>query len=76
VIALDPKGESMTTLKMWCRCSGADLVALLVVTIWGGSFVIRKVGSTSSWNRISLMGWSALGWSIVVSVYIAWMLWS
>ena len=31
---------------------------------------------TQEWSRITLLGWSALIWTIAVGVYLAWMLWN
>ena len=30
MIAFDLTGAYMSMLKLWCRCAGADLIALLV----------------------------------------------
>ena len=31
---------------------------------------------TQDWSRITLLGWSALAWTVVVGVYLAWTLWN
>jgi hypothetical protein len=67
--ALDLKGGDMHTLKKWCRWYGADLVALLVVAIWGGSFVIRKVAldqfDVHTFNALRFLGMLALAWGVL-----------
>lgn len=31
---------------------------------------------TQDWSRITLLGWGALAWTVVVGVYLAWTLWN
>lgn len=32
--------------------------------------------ATQDWSRITLLGWGALAWTVVVGVYLAWALWN
>jgi drug/metabolite transporter (DMT)-like permease len=31
---------------------------------------------TQDWSRVTLLGWSALAWTVLVGVYLAWTLWN
>jgi drug/metabolite transporter (DMT)-like permease len=56
----------LTALMTWTLTMGAIPALAIAVPALG----------TQDWSRISLLGWSALLWTIVMGVYVAWALWN
>lgn len=56
----------VTALMTWTLTMGAIPTLAIALPTLG----------TQDWSRISLLGWSALLWTVVMGVYLAWALWN
>lgn len=77
VAALGFAGYTVLNKQLVARYT---VIVVLPVTLTMGAIPALAVAlpalGTQDWSRITLLGWSALAWTIVVGVYLAWALWN
>jgi drug/metabolite transporter (DMT)-like permease len=75
--ALGFAGYTVTNKRLLARYS-VTVVMTYTLTIGAVPALLLSLPATFSqdWSRITLLGWSALAWTVVVGVYLAWTLWN
>ncbi len=77
VAALGFAVYTVTNKRLLARYS-VTAVMTYTLTIGAVPVLLLSLRATfiQDWGRITLLGWSALAWTVVVGVYLAWTLWN